>query len=413
MPQAEQQARLTRLRRLATGLLVLMCVLLLAARLLQARQPWLAYVAAFAEAAIVGALADWFAVVALFHHPLGLPIPHTAIVPRNQARIAANIAGFLEQNFLTPQVLDAELARFDPAGACARWLARRANRRALAGELSAALPALLRLLDDAAAERQLGAAAAAALARLPLAPLLARVLTVLTANGQHWLLLERLLAIVGGALEQNRPYIRRKVHENSPRWLPRAVDEKLFERLMEGVHQVLLEVRQEDSEWRQRFQLATEELIARLASSPDYEARLQALLADSLDHPLLRQYASQLWQEARQRLLRAASEAPGQPQLRAALEAGLRLLGRTVREDATLRARLNEAMRSGAATAIVGRRQQIAAVARRVIGGWDPATVARKFELQVGSDLQYIRLNGTIVGGLIGLLLHLLTRLLA
>lgn len=412
MPEQQQRARLARMRRLATGLLLTMAVLFVAARLLQRHwsTPWLAPLAAFAEAAMIGGLADWFAVTALFRHPLGLPIPHTAIIVRNQQRIGASVAGFLEHNFLTAEVLQAELVRLDIAGALARWLSRRPNRQAIAAQLAGAVPAVLRLVEDEAAGRLLRGALAGALEQVRLAPLLAQLLSTLSAGGQHMLLLERLLGIVARALDQNRPYIRQKVHENSPRWLPKAIDEKFFERLMEGVHASLQEMQQEDSEWRARFQAATDELIERLATSPDYEAWLHALVEASLNHPLLSQYAGQVWRHARQALL-DDTQAPDS-RLAAALERMLRTLARAVLDDHALRDRINSAARGGAADVIAAHRRQIAGVVRRVIQSWDGATMSRKFELQVGSDLQYIRINGTLVGGLVGLLLYGLSQML-
>ena len=404
MPEREQAAQLTRMRRIATGMLVAMAALFVAARLLQPRYPYLSFVAAFAEAAMVGGLADWFAVSALFRHPFGLPIPHTAIIPRNKDRIGASLATFLQHNFMTPDVLRAELAEVDFAGSAADWLARDDNSAAIAAQVAGALPALLRLVEDEDAARFMRKAMAGALGDVKFAPLLAQLLSVLVAGRQHHVLLERILAIAARALEQNRPYIRQKVHENSPRWLPKAIDEKFFERLMEGVQSILTDIQGEDSEWRERFQNATEELIAKLGSSPEYEEKLQALVASSLGHPLFRHYAGQIWQDLRQRLL-DDSVAPDS-RLAAGLERALRVLGQALASDAAVRRKLNVWLREVVAATVVERRDVIAAVVDRAIRKWDGDTVARKLELYVGKDLQYIRINGTVVGGLVGLLLH-------
>ena len=410
MPEPEQAAQLTRMRRIATGMLVAMAALFIAARLLQPRYHYLSFVAAFAEAAMVGGLADWFAVSALFRHPFGLPIPHTAIIPRNKDRIGASLATFLQHNFMTPDVLRAELAEVDFAASAADWLARDANGAAVAAQVAGALPALLRLVEDEDAARLVRKALAGALGDVKFAPLLAQLLSVLVAGRQHHALLERILAIAARALEQNRPYIRQKVHENSPRWLPKSIDEKFFERLMEGVQSILTDIQGEDSEWRARFHSATEELIAKLASSPEYEEKLQALVANSLGHPLFRQYAAQIWRDLRQRLL-DDGVAPDS-RLAAGLERALRVLGLALAGDAPLRRKLNAWLREVVAATVVERRDVIADVVRRAIRKWDGDTVARKLELYVGKDLQYIRINGTVVGGLVGLLLHAISRAL-
>lgn len=410
--EGEQQARLERMRRIATGLLVAMALLFLAARL-AAREladaagqapVWLGFVAAFAEAAMVGALADWFAVTALFRHPLGLKIPHTAIIPANKDRIGANVAHFLEHNFMTHEVLRDELSQIDFAGAAAHWLAQEHNSRAVAGQLAGAVPAFLRLVEDKDAGQFMHRALASSLKDVRLAPLLAQLLQVLVAGRQHFVLLERVLGIVARALEQNRPYIRQKVHDNSPRWIPRALDEKFFERLMEGVQGILTEIEGEDSEWRARFQAAAEDLIEKLATSPEYEDKLRALLARSLGHPVFRDYVGRVWGDIRTRLL--ADAAAPDSQITARLQSALRMLGTALLQDEAMRQRLNAWLRGFAAEAVVERRGMIAAVVQRVIQSWDAETVSRKFELHVGSDLQFIRINGTLVGGLVGLVLH-------
>jgi uncharacterized membrane-anchored protein YjiN (DUF445 family) len=411
MSQADSVAgaerALRRMRRIATGLLLLMAVIFIGARLLQPAHPWLAYVGAFAEAAMVGALADWFAVSALFRRPFGLPIPHTAIIPRNKDRIGASIGNFLEHNFITPDVMREELAQVDLAGIAARWLVQPENSGAIAQQVVAGVPALLRAVEDDDADQFLRKTLSGALAKVRLGPLLGQVLTALVAGRQHWQLLERVLAMVAHALEENRPYIRQKVHDNSPRWMPKAIDEKFFERLMEGVQSILTDIQGEDSEWRQRFQTVTDEFIDKLAHSPEYEQTLHALLTDGLGHPLFRSYAGEVWQDVRQRMLDDAL-AP-ESRMAARLEGLIRVLSKALLQDAALQAKLNEWLRGFAAEAIVERRGVIAAVVRRVIEQWDADTITRKIELYVGRDLQYIRINGTLVGGLVGLLLHLLS----
>ncbi|WP_368737943.1 DUF445 domain-containing protein [Massilia sp. CCM 8734] len=404
MRESEQQAGLTRMRRIATGLLVAMALVFLAARLLEPRHAAFAFVAAFAEAAMVGAIADWFAVTALFRHPLGLPIPHTAIIPTNKEKIGENLGNFLETNFMSYDVVHAELVRIDFAGSAAHWLAQSANSRAVADQAVSAVPVLLRMIDDKDAAAFLREALSGALQDVKLAPILSQVLSVLVAGRQHHVLLERLLGLVSGALEAHRPYIRQKVHEHSPRWLPRAIDEKFYERLMEAVQNTLEEIRGEDSEWRVRFQAATEELIENLAHSPEYEEKLRGLLESSLNHPLFRTYVGQVWEDVRDRLLADAES--DDSQLSAHLQSAFQAFSRALERNPAIQQRINDWLRTFAAQTIVSRRELIIALVRRVIRSWDADTIARKFELHVGRDLQYIRINGTIVGGLVGLALH-------
>jgi len=410
MPDRDPSLRLRRNRRLATGLLVLMTILFLAARSQEQRHPWLAFVAAFAEAAMVGALADWFAVTALFRHPLGLPIPHTAIIPRNKDRIGANIADFLEHNFITHEVLRSELAQVDFAGAAARWLAQEQNSRAVAERLAGTVPLLLRMVEDRDAGEFVRKAMSSALRDVKLAPVAANILSVLVAGRQHVRMLQRVLGIVARTLDENRDYLRQKVHEHSPRWMPRAIDDKFFERLMNGLQSILDDLGDEDSEWRARFQLALDELIEQLAHSPEYEEKLRGWLASGLAHPVFRDYVRDVWEDIRERLHAEATDPASR--ITAHVQRALAAFARTLQEDAAARERLNGWLRGFTADAVVERRGLIVAVVQRVIDKWDAQTISQKVELYLGSDLQFIRINGTLVGGIVGLLLYCISLLL-
>ena len=407
MPDAAPPAGMVKMRRIATGLLVLMALIFVAARLLQPRFPWLSFVIAFAEAAMVGALADWFAVTALFRHPLGLPIPHTAIVPANKDRIGSSVADFLEQNFLTRDVLSEELRHIDFAGAAAHWLCEPGNSREVALQITQGVPTVVRMVEDHDVGNFLQATLASGLKNVRFAPLLAEVLEVLIADRRHQLLFDHLIGMAADALERNQEYIRLKIHEASPRWMPRIIDEKLFEKIMTESQAILDEMRQEDSEWRGRFHASVEQFIVRLRSSPDYEERIAGVVDQTLQHPLFKSYTHTVWTNVRDRLLADADKPDSR--IAAQLERALGGVGMALQRDPTVQDKLNGWIRQFAATAISSRRHLIADLIKRVIRKWDAETVSRKFESYVGRDLQYIRINGTLVGGLVGLLLHLVS----
>jgi uncharacterized membrane-anchored protein YjiN (DUF445 family) len=406
--EREQRRQFNRIRALATGLLLAMAILFLGAHLMRHRYPWLAPVGAFAEAAMVGALADWFAVTALFRRPLGLPIPHTAIIPHNKDRIGAGVANFLEYNFMTREVLSEELKPVDFAGAAASWLAEPGNSHAVAVELVSGIPALIRMVEDDDVANLVQSTANSALARVRLAPFLTEVAAVLIADRRHQLLFDRMLGMAASTLEKNRGFIRQKIHETSPRWLPRMVDDKLYERLLHAAHETLIEMREEDSLWRVQFQQAAQELIDGLRHDPAYEARIKRALAETLHHPLFRSYSEQFWQLIRQRLMREGESASDDSPLALRVERAMLALAEGMRTDPVVQAKLNDWLRSFIADAVALRRHAIASLVRRVIEKWDADTIAQKFELFVGRDLQYIRISGTLVGGLVGLGLYLL-----
>ncbi len=400
----QQEIQLVRMRRIATGLLALMACVFLAARLLQARHPWLAFVAAFAEAAMVGALADWFAVTALFRAPLGLPIPHTAIIPRNKDRIGASIADFLEHNFLTPEVIAAELGPIDFTGIAAQWLAHPANSRAVALQLVRVAPAALRMIEDDDVGRFLQERLSGMLAGLHFGPLAADIVDILVAEKQDQHLFDRLIVMVSAALDQHKPLIRQKIHERSPRWVPKSIDERFFNSFLAELEEFLVQMQAPDSEWRQRFRQAIDEFTHNLRTSPEFEARIGAYLGQVVGHPIFRSYGEQIWRDLRQRLLDDLASEDSRAVAR--LDRGLQALGGALADDPAVRRKLNAWMANFATEVVVGRRRLIADLVRRVIQSWDAETVSRKFELYVGRDLQYIRINGTLVGGLVGLLLY-------
>lgn len=410
MHEQEQARQLTKMRRLATGLLALMAVLFIVSTVFEARFPYLSFVTAFAEAAMVGALADWFAVTALFRSPLGLPIPHTAIIPRNKDRIGDSLSNFLEHNFMTQEIIREELRRIDFSGAAAGWLAQPENSRALARQMVRSVPTLLRVIEDDDVRQFIQNRLAAALQNTKFAPVVAEILSVLVASKHHQALFDHLIGIAAQALEHNKDYLRWKIHENSPRWMPKVIDDKLYQRLLDAFQSTLDEMRDEDSEWRMRFQILTDNFIEQLRTSPEYEEKLDAAMNDIVGHPLVRNYTIDFWHGIKARL--EADVASPDSQLAAKLENALGSVGKELLRDERVQKKLNQWIRIFATEAIISRREMIADLVARVIHKWDAETMSRKLELHVGRDLQYIRINGTLVGGLVGLVLHAVSRLL-
>ncbi|WP_019141446.1 DUF445 domain-containing protein [Noviherbaspirillum massiliense] len=395
------------MRRLATGLLVLMAVVFVAARLLQPKWSYLSFVSAFAEAAMVGALADWFAVTALFRAPLGLPIPHTAIIPRNKERIGESLANFLENNFITQEIIRDELRTIDFAGAAAQWLARSENSAAVARQIMKGVPALLRVVEDEDIQHFIQGRISSALEGVKFAPICAEVLTIMAARNHHQELFSQLIEMAAGTLDHNKSYIRWRIHEASPRWLPKTIDDKLYQRLLDALESTLAEMRDEDSEWRLRFEHATNAFIEKLRTSPEYEAKIDSLVREVLAHPMFRDYVMHVWLEIKERLV--ADAASKDSRMRARLEQAFRNVGADLLRDAKVQSKINQGIRLLATEVIVERRKMIADLVARVIRKWDAETVSRKLELHVGKDLQYIRINGTLVGGLVGLGLHVIS----
>lgn len=422
--ELEQQHQLKRMRSIATGLFAAMVLLFFTVRIVQGRftgldsgrnsglDSWfissLDYVGAFAEAAMIGALADWFAVTALFRAPLGLPIPHTAVIPSNKNRIGASIANFLEHNFLTREVISRELLAIDFSGTGAKWLSIESNSRAVSLQLAQMIPAMLRLVEDQDIASFLEKRVANALSTFRLGPLSGDLLSLLTAQGHQRHLFDYLIGLALTMLEQNSDSIRQKIHERSPRWMPKAIDEKIFVALLEGSQSWLIEVAEEGSPARIRFEEMIDELIMTLRTSREMEETIRNALSGTAQHPLFKKTLFGLWREVKFRLL--TDLRTDDSRFLGKIEHGLISLGKGLAQDRTVCEKLNAWFGGFITEVIITNRRGIADLVQRVIQTWDAETVSRKFELYVGRDLQYIRINGTLVGGLVGLCLHLISR---
>ncbi len=402
----------TAMRRAATGLLLLMAVVFLCAQHYEKVMPAIGPVRAFAEAAVIGALADWFAVTALFRHPLGIPIPHTAIVARNKDRIGDNLGRFVEENFLAPQLVAARIARVDFAGRMAKWLAEPAQAAWLAGGLTSVLPKVLGALDDTDLRRFARAHLSAGARRIDVAPLAGEILELLTRNDRHQELLTQLIEQLPGLLEEYKPQIRERVKQEVW-WGLRtvALDEIVYQKFIDALERFLEELRTTPThELRQRFDRAVRRLIGDLKSSPEYQARGEALRERLLENPALHGYVASLWDEIRDRILEDAASASSA--IRAQFQSSIANLGLALLGDLAMQDKLNGWVRAEIVEQVAAHGHHVAKLISDTVRRWDAETVTQKVEAEVGRDLQYIRINGTLIGGLAGLALYALSALL-
>jgi uncharacterized membrane-anchored protein YjiN (DUF445 family) len=406
--QAERRAELRWMRTIATMLLVLMAAIYLAMRRAPATWVWAPYVAAFAEAGMVGACADWFAVVALFRRPLGLPIPHTAVVPENKRRIGAAMGRFITNNFLSPRVAMARLASVDFAGLLARWLEDERNARAVAAGAGRIIPSVLDLVPKAAIDEWVAMVARRGIGAVPAAPLASRGLSILWAQGAGQTLLDQGLDLLETTLAHHKATIVRHVSQKTWRWVPKWVDDMIAAKVVNGLTETLTEMRDPDHPWREQANALVEKLIEDLAHDPEMRARGEALKQEILANPGVTGQARALWEELETALTddlpRHAEAIVGW------LAASAGALGRWLEEDAARRATINRRLRLLAVRTVLPRRTEIGAYIAAVVDNWDTATLVARLELQIGKDLQYIRVNGTLVGGLVGLLIFTLSR---
>jgi len=371
---------------------------------------WILLVRATAEAALVGGLADWFAVTALFRKPLGLPIPHTAILPKNKDRIGEGLAIFIERNFLTPEIVKAKLRTIDPTRLIADWLSAPANADAVARRLVRLLPQLIGAVDDRNFREFVGEWLGRHLAEIELAPLLGRAVALLTAKGFDEILLDRLLDFSGQFLEEREEQLYAAAGAQRRRWwIPKTVNRQIAKAITAGVKELLSKLREPGAPARRNLLEKLERLAAELTTSPVYRTRVEQAKLRLLEDEVIKAWLGSIWSDAKQVLLTDLAS----PQSRAhqALAAAILSLGRHLLADGAMRKRVDRTIEAMALEAVPWR-AGLAQFITEVVRQWDTASFTSRLELVVGGDLQYIRITGTLVGGFVGCLLYLLSAVL-
>lgn len=406
-----KEARLKRMRRTATCLLGAMMVLLLVSVVFQADYPWLTWLRAFAEAGAIGAIADWYAVVALFRRPLGLPIPHTAIIGRNQQRIAESLGSFVEENFLTPEVVIDRLSGHNTAKALAQWLVKPANSRAIADVVADSLPGLLDGINDADLARFLDRLVVPQLRTLDVSRVAGNILKVVTDGSRHQPLLDHGLETLELWLTNNAGMLKAKFSAVS-RYTPAQLDAYIVNKFVEGIIALLHEVvANQDHELRRQFDEAIQHLIMQLQTSSIHRRIGKVLMRDCLRHFRNGRYSRVLLEHIRIRV--TADAYREHSMVRSVTNGALVSFGASMRRSPALQQKLNVRWLNLAHTLVVRYRRQISALVTGVVKGWNAKEASRKIEAEIGRDLQYIRINGTFVGGIVGVLLHAATLLVS
>jgi uncharacterized membrane-anchored protein YjiN (DUF445 family) len=396
------------MRMTASALLVLMALAFLALRPFEASHPALGYAIAFTEAAMVGGLADWFAVTALFRRPLGLPIPHTAIIPVNKDRIADTMAAFLRAYFLTPQVVARRLYAFNLAASVGGFLANpqggtksrlRAGAASLVGDV-------LQSLD----QERLGGLAKAGLRKqleqVDLGPLLGQLLTHAIADRRHMPVLEGLIGWVGRTLEANEHFVREIIHQRANvvlRWT--GLDERLANSVLDGIYRLFAEVMvQPQHPMREKVEESLVQLAHDLLNDPKTQAKVDQVKAEILVNPAMGAWIDAMWERYRAALLRSFRDPDAA--LTGGVGEGIEQLGKELTGDRQLQVLVNRFARRTLAGVVSRYGDEIVRLVSETVKRWDAGTVTARIEGAVGRDLQFIRINGTLVGGLVGLAIH-------
>jgi uncharacterized membrane-anchored protein YjiN (DUF445 family) len=408
---SSQQLALTRMKRIATALFIVMTGTFFLASSFTPQFPWLAWVRAFAEAAMIGALADWFAVTALFRHPLGLPIPHTRIIPRNQERIAETMGSFVQSNFLSEGVIVQKLQRFDPAYRAAHWLSIEGNAEKLAARGLGLLPEAMGIVGSTELHEFLRRSLSVLFQEVKPGELAGNALDLLLSNDVNHQLMNEFLRVLELALQRHERYLRETLREEMPWYVPKFVHDRVYANVMTRVRQQLAEITGDaEHPFREKARQQLREWAQKMKASGELAQRAEECKQWLLSNPALSAYSSRLWQQLRDLLTHDLAQ--DDSRFRRFVAQLLRSIGTEVLSDARAHQRVNSALSDWTRRLLESYREEIVRLVSDTVRMWDSKTINEKLELHVGRDLQYIRINGTIVGGLAGLALYALSRLL-
>ena len=402
-------ARLRRMKAIALSLLVFAAVVYLATLRLDHGGVW-GYVNTMAEAAMVGALADWFAVTALFRHPLGIPIPHTAIIPRKKDELAGSLQSFFASNFLTEEVVRERIADAGLARRGGRWLRDEAHARRVVGEGVRVARALLGRIKDDDVRALAVDVVLPRLDREPVSQVTGALLDGIVADRAHKGFVDLVLREVHTWLTKNPKAFTAILHERAPRWSPHFVNQRVVSALYWQALDWVSAVR-DDPEHTARKGL--DDLLLRIAgdlrADPSVQARFEALKTRLLTHPQIGQTVVSLWASVRRSLESALDDADSDLHARAVR--GVQELGEALENDPAMAERVDATASDAAAWLVTTYGHEISSVISHTIQRWDGRDASKRIELYVGRDLQFIRINGTVVGALAGLVIHAVSQL--
>jgi uncharacterized membrane-anchored protein YjiN (DUF445 family) len=397
--------RLVAARRRATALLAVVAAVFVGVTVAGAHGTLLNYLQAGAEAAMVGGVADWFAVTALFRRPLGLPIPHTALIVERKDQFGATLGQFVVENFLNGDVLVERISAAGISVRLAAWLSDEANASRFAGHAADLVVTLAGSLRDEDVQGALSAELARAAAAVEVAPLAGRAVGVMIAGGHHEALFNSLVSAADRYLAEHQEELRERFESEAPRWLPDAVYGRAFDRLYTRLRERLPEMADNpEDEARQQFNEWVAGLPERLKTSPELRERGESFKRDLLASAGLRDWTSWLWKNAKETLRIQAADPDSE--LRRRLAGALTAGGRRLASDPALQQSLERVVESGARNLADQFHDELAGLVTGTIQRWDATETSTQLELLLGRDLQFIRINGTVVGAGVGLALH-------
>ncbi|MBT2382646.1 DUF445 domain-containing protein [Streptomyces sp. ISL-11] len=409
----EKRRGVRRMKTLATGLLIAVAAVYALAKWGQSSGAggWAGYVAAAAEAGMVGALADWFAVTALFRRPMGLPIPHTAIIPTKKDQLGQSLGEFVGENFLSGGVVRVRLRAVGISSRLGGWLAEPAHADRVTAELATALRGALRVLRDSDVQAVVGEAVTRRADAQEVAPGIGAMLERIVADGGHHRVVDLVCVRAHDWLVEHGDSVMGAVTGGAPGWTPRFVDRKVGERVYKELLRFAAEMRDmPDHPARGAVDRFLADFAGDLQSDTDTRARVERLKSEVLGRSEVQDLIASAWSSVRAMIVAAAEDERSELRLRA--RAAILSLGSRIATDARLRAKVDGWLEDAAVYVVTTYRDEITALITDTVAGWDAEHTSRKIEAHIGRDLQFIRINGTVVGALAGLCIYTASRLL-
>ncbi len=398
-------AELRKMKQMATGLFIFVSLVFLVSAYYEHQYYWVSYINASSEAAMIGAIADWFAVTALFRHPLGLKIPHTAIIPRRKDDIAVQFGGFVQHNFLSEDVITEKIRSMTLSRRVASWIIQQENADAIAEQVTAGLAGVVRVINDDDIQDMIERKVNDKIRDTSFAPMIGELLTFITSGRRQQELFDGAVNMSLYLLEDSDRDIRDKVAEETPWWFPGSVDRAIYHRIVRSVSKMLYEM-QVDIYHPLRVRLINmvNQFLDDLKHSDDIAEKEIAIKNDLLNAPAVTDFTSSLWRDIKDVLLKQ-SENPD-AELKQAISQSVVKFGHSILEDPALAAKIDGWAEDSARYLLNTYGHEVAGLISDTIEDWDPTATSERIEEQIGKDLQFIRINGTVVGGMVGLVIH-------
>jgi len=402
-----KKQQLNRYKNLATGLFILMAVTFITMTILQKENHshWIGYIRAFSEAAMVGALADWFAVTALFNYPLGLKIPHTNLIENSKEKIGDNLGNFVVDNFLSPQNIRPYIQKLKVSVYVGDWLSKDNNQNVLINELSSILKDILNKLDDESVVKFISNKAEEMTDSIKLNSVIGNGIEYLLNKNDHQKIITNLSSQIKNYILDNQQMVSERVGKESFFLIPKSIDNKIAEKITKGLSDYFLEV-EENLNHPLRSEITNKifDFSKELKDDPKWETEFDSIKSDFLQSDKIKQYSSDIWQSLKSSLIKELSDEDSK--LKSYVKKNIDEFVSNLQNDEQFQSRIDNWVRLTAYKYILKNTQNFGELISTTVGNWEGKELSRKLELEVGKDLQFIRINGTIVGGLVGLLIY-------